>query len=295
MFEDLNNDGVQDAGEAGIAGVEITLTGTDDLGNPVSLTTTTDADGNYTFDYLLSGDYTVTETQPVGYLDGIDTAGDAGGDTTTSDTTTGVALDPGQDATGYTFGELPASSISGSVVDDFGNPIPDTTITLTGTDDLGNPVSLTVTTAADGTYSFDDLRPGTYTVTETQPVGYGDGGETAGTSGGDTSTDDVIAGIQKAQQAGRNRRHSARRCDRAIGAFKRTHSVFEHANGRVFVSTVGIAGQVTPKPSFGFLRVVVHIARCQIESFRRFFVRRPVEAASHQFCFESPIVWIFEI
>ena len=37
------------------------------------------------------------------------------------------------------------------------------------TDDLGNPVTLTTTTAADGTYSFSNLRPGVYKVTETQP------------------------------------------------------------------------------------------------------------------------------
>ena len=195
VYEDLNNNGIQDAGELGIAGVEVTLTGTDDLGNPVSLTTTTDADGNYLFDYLLSGDYTVTETQPAGYLDGIDTAGSEGGDTTTNDVISAVALDPGVDATDYDFGELLASSISGTVVDDFGNPIEGVEITLTGTDDLGNPVTLVTTTDVNGDYSFTDLRPGTYTVTETQPVGYGDGGETAGSTGGDDTVDDVISGI----------------------------------------------------------------------------------------------------
>ena len=195
VFDDLNNDGIQDAGELGIAGVTVELTGTDDLGNPVTLTATTDADGNYTFDNLLSGDYTVTETQPAGYLDGIDTAGTAGGDTTTNDVTSAVALDPGQDAIDYDFAEVQPSSISGSVVDDFGNPIENVTITLTGTDDLGNLVSLTTTTDVNGDYSFTDLRPGDYTVTETQPVGYGDGGETAGSAGGDDTVDDVISGI----------------------------------------------------------------------------------------------------
>ena len=33
VFEDVNNDGVVDAGEPGIAGVDVTLTGIDDLGN----------------------------------------------------------------------------------------------------------------------------------------------------------------------------------------------------------------------------------------------------------------------
>ena len=49
MFEDVNNDGVFDAGEPGIAGVDVTLTGTDDLGNAVDVTVQTDVNGDYAF------------------------------------------------------------------------------------------------------------------------------------------------------------------------------------------------------------------------------------------------------
>ena len=38
-----------DAGEVGVAGVDVTLTGTDDLGNPVDITVQTDVDGDYVF------------------------------------------------------------------------------------------------------------------------------------------------------------------------------------------------------------------------------------------------------
>ena len=195
VFEDDDNDGVQDVGEAPIEGVTVTLSGTDDLGNPVSATATTDVNGEYLFDGLRPGTYTVTETQPDGYLDGIDTAGTSGGDDAVNDVISAIDLAPFTDATGYDFGELPPSSIAGSVVDDLGDPIPGTTITLSGTDDLGNPVTATTTTDANGDYVFEDLRPGTYTVTETQPVGYGDGGETAGSTGGDDTVDDVISAI----------------------------------------------------------------------------------------------------
>ena len=85
VFEDLNNDGVQDPGEVGVAGVDVTLTGVDDLGNPVDVTVQTDVDGNYLFPDLRPSDatgYTITETQPAGLLDGIDTAGSLGGDAT---------------------------------------------------------------------------------------------------------------------------------------------------------------------------------------------------------------------
>ncbi len=44
VWLDENGDGVQDAGEAGIPNLVVTLTGTDVNGNPVSLTTYTDAE-----------------------------------------------------------------------------------------------------------------------------------------------------------------------------------------------------------------------------------------------------------
>ncbi len=195
VYDDANNDGVFDSTEAGVAGVEITLEGVDALGNTILLTTTTADDGSYTFSGLYTGVYTITETQPAGYFDGIDTAGSEGADMTTNDVQADIVLPVSTDATGYNFGELVPSSLSGTVTDDFGNPIEGVELTLTGADDLGNPVAVTATTDATGTYVFPDLRPGIYTITETQPVGYGDGGETAGTSGGDTITDDVIADI----------------------------------------------------------------------------------------------------
>ena len=101
-------------------------------------------------------------------------------------------LGAGVNGTENNFGELAPASITGLVYVDANNDgspagdtgIPGATVTLMGTDDLGNPVTLTTTTAADGTYSFSNLRPGTYKVTETQPVGYLDGKDSAGTSGG---------------------------------------------------------------------------------------------------------------
>ena len=195
VFEDTNNDGVQDPGEDGIENVTVELSGTDDLGNPVTASTTTNPDGTYTFPGLRPGDYTVTETQPTGYLDGIDTPGSEGGDDTVNDEISSITLLPFTDAVDYDFAEIPPASISGSVVDDFGNPIPNVQLDLSGTDDLGNPVTATTTTDPNGDYVFPDLRPGDYTVTETQPPGYGDGPETAGSTGGDTSVNDEISSI----------------------------------------------------------------------------------------------------
>ena len=92
---------------------------------------------------------------------------------------------------------LPPSSLSGVVFADFNNDgqvdfgehgIPGVPITVTGTDFLGNPVNLSQTTDSAGTYVFLNLRPGTYTITETQqPTGYTPGIVTAGTGGGSVS------------------------------------------------------------------------------------------------------------
>jgi fimbrial isopeptide formation D2 family protein/uncharacterized repeat protein (TIGR01451 family) len=203
VYNDVNNNGI-DNSEPGIGGVTITLTGTDDLGNPVTLTTTTDASGVYTFTNLRPGTYTVIETQPSGYFDGAESVGSAGGSVSSNDVIGNVTLSAGVAATGYNFGELLAARIAGFVYEDDDNDgvfdttengISGVTITLTGTDDLGNGVLLTTTTTVTGFYAFDDLRPGTYAVIETQPTGYFDGRDTAGTLGGDTSVNDRIASI----------------------------------------------------------------------------------------------------
>ncbi len=186
VFVDANNNGVKDSGEVGVLGVTVTLTGFDDLGNPVDLTTTTSASGDYNFANLRpsnSAGYTITETRPAGYLDGIDSVGSQGG-TLGDRTITGIVLDAGIAGANNNFGELAPGTVGGIVyidandngADDSGEGgVAGVVLTLTGVDDLGNPVSLTTTTAANGTYSFTGLRPsgtGGYTVTETPPAGY---------------------------------------------------------------------------------------------------------------------------
>jgi len=92
-------------------------------------------------------------------------------------------------------GVILVSTISGRVYadddqsDSFGGGegIGSVTLTLTGTDLYGNTVSTTVQTAADGTYTFANLPPSNatgYTITQTQPSGYFDYQETAGTASG---------------------------------------------------------------------------------------------------------------
>ena len=124
---------VDDTG-APIEGVTITLTGTDANGNTVSIETETDENGDYLFDDLIAGTYTVTETQPAAFDDGDDTPGSTGGDNTTNDVISDIELGPGEDSIDNDFEEiLPSASIAGTVIDDTGAPIEGVTITLTGT------------------------------------------------------------------------------------------------------------------------------------------------------------------
>jgi hypothetical protein len=110
VFADFNDDGQVDFGEQGIPGVPITLTGTDDLGDTVSLSQTTDGDGTYVFLNLRPGSYTITETQqPAGYTPGINSVGTGGG-TVSGAQFTGISLVAGEDAMNYNYGEQPAAT-----------------------------------------------------------------------------------------------------------------------------------------------------------------------------------------
>lgn len=219
VYEDLNGNGQPDPGEPGIAGVQIAISG------PVNQTTTTDASGNWSFT-VPPGSYTVVETQPAGYQPGITRAGSvtgagstagtvptsgagvlSGPNGSTANTIQAIVLAGGGFSINNNFGEVRAASLAGRVyVDEDHNgvyssneaPIGGVTVKLTGTDDLGNAVSLSTTTASAGVaggYVFDNLRPGTYSVAETQPDSFADGAETVGSAGGSSSVNDVISGV----------------------------------------------------------------------------------------------------
>jgi uncharacterized repeat protein (TIGR01451 family) len=111
VYVDRNNNGIRDAGEIGIPGVTIRLTGVDASGAAVNATVVTDASGNYRFTRMLPGTYTLTELQPGGFVDGIDRAGTAGG-SVSNDVISRIVLGPNQVATGYLFGEKGLAVIS---------------------------------------------------------------------------------------------------------------------------------------------------------------------------------------
>ena len=71
VWNDLNGNGLQDNGEPGIKGVVVKLT----MPNGTVLTTTTNANGNYSFTNLAPGTYTVTFVTPAYYNPTIENVG----------------------------------------------------------------------------------------------------------------------------------------------------------------------------------------------------------------------------
>jgi len=160
-FVDLDGDGVRDPNEPPLAGVTITLR--DPSGNVVA-TTVTGSNGTYVFSNVTPGNYTVNETDPSGFV-------------STTPNTVPVTLPPGGSASAN-FGDKPVGTVSGAVFEDLngngqqdpGEPgIRNTTVQLLNS---GGTVIATTTTNADGSYRFDNVAPGNYTVRETDPAGF---------------------------------------------------------------------------------------------------------------------------
>ena len=106
VYVDSNGDGAKSPVEQVLGGVEVRIQGTDVLGAPVDRVTYTAGDGSYTFDGLIGGEYTLTEIQPMFFLDGVDTPGSAGGTSDPTGDEIEFDLPVGVAATDYNFGEL---------------------------------------------------------------------------------------------------------------------------------------------------------------------------------------------
>jgi protocatechuate 3,4-dioxygenase beta subunit len=223
VYQDNNDNGVFDASESPIAGATIVLTGVNDLNQTVTLTAVTDPTGKYQFTGLRPGNYSLTETQPVGYLQGKTSVGTVDGtprgQLSGEDRIINITVDGCTSGINYNFGEILPASVSGYVYQDIGNgtpgspgyddgirqanepQIPGVTVTLTGVDHRGNAVTLTTTTGivpgqGAGYYEFKNLRPGTYTISETQPLGFLDGKDTPGTpTGSNAFINDRISNV----------------------------------------------------------------------------------------------------
>ena len=165
IYRDSNRSESKDASENVFQGVTVNLV--DASGNIVA-TTTTDADGNYSFSKLPAGDYTVKVVKD-GAIKDMDQTEDPDG---TKDNASGKisigADNPTQ--TGVNFGYNPNNIIKGSVYRDDNRSsslnsgeqgYEGQTVQLL--DENGNVIA-TTQTGADGSYSFEHLADGTYSV-----------------------------------------------------------------------------------------------------------------------------------
>ncbi len=187
VWVDMDNDGVQDATEAGLAGVIVNLLDAagqavlDGMGAPV--TRLTDANGNYLFDQLPPGSYMIEVVLPVGYQFSPQDAA-AATDATDSDVniTTGrtvvITLNPADDDRTWDAGVVPLTSIgdvvwrddNGDGVQDGGEPgVADVTVRLLNS---AGVTLQTTTTDINGNYLFDQLPPGDYAIEVELPDGY---------------------------------------------------------------------------------------------------------------------------
>lgn len=196
---DANENGRYEPGERLLADVTIRLL--DQAGREVAVTRT-DAEGRYAFVDIPPGTYSVVEDQPAGYFPGAARAGSAGGSVPSPNQIVDVVLASGQFATDYDFWEIAPAGLAGSVFADQdrdGRPDPGETglagVTLELFDRDGNWVART-STATDGSYRFENLEPGVYSIRQSQPSGYFQGGQLAGDFGGDATQTDRIETIR---------------------------------------------------------------------------------------------------
>lgn len=171
IFHDDDRNTLFEAGENGLAGITVTITGFDMFGNPVSETTTTDADGHFVFvvpegDYTLT--YSTTQTTAAGYPDA------------TTETSYTFHAYPGEnwyENTTFDFGVDYAGAIgdrvwndaNGDGIQDMGEVgLPGVTVSLYEVIDVGGTpteVFLGVTvTDENGNYLFEGLDDGDYAV-----------------------------------------------------------------------------------------------------------------------------------
>jgi len=113
VFRDFANDAAITAGDTGVLGVAITLTGTSFDGKTVTLAVNTDASGNFLFPFIPQGTYTVTRgAVSEAYLtNGSNSAGSQGGTITAPTVISSVSVPANTAALNYLFALIPQARV----------------------------------------------------------------------------------------------------------------------------------------------------------------------------------------
>ena len=170
-FNDLNGNGVKDSGEPGIANWDMALTFVGHAGHPVRdiiiAKTKTDANGAYSFRRLFPGIYKVSEFSQLGWTP-----------TTAPELTVTLPGSKSNQNFGNRLVTQPnKASVWGVKFNDInGNGINNGEPGLSGwtikLKNITTDVELTTTTNANGWYSFTNLNPGSYQVSEVVQSGW---------------------------------------------------------------------------------------------------------------------------
>jgi hypothetical protein len=172
VFVDQNQNRKLEAEEEGVEGIVVTLTGKTKNGEPVNMTTTTNARGYYVFGYIEAGTYSVIEGATPGYLDAAEQIGTRGG-RVGADRFENVTVSASKPGDFYNFGEYRPGVIQGQIYIDYDRDgvldrkdglIANVTVTLNGINDLGEVTNESVMTDYKGKYRFENLRPGMYSI-----------------------------------------------------------------------------------------------------------------------------------
>jgi protocatechuate 3,4-dioxygenase beta subunit len=207
VWHDVDEDGIQDGNEVGVAGITVTLYNS--INNAVVGATVTDAYGYYKFNPLSPGSYYVGFSLPANYVFTGDDAGSDDGLDSDADEASGltglytiVAGDSNMSVDAGIYVPSPVSACLGDRVwmDMNANGIQDGSelgvagVTVTLYNNAGEPISTTITNS-NGIYSFCSLTPGTYSVGFSKPIGYILSPDNQGSDDGLDSDADPITGM----------------------------------------------------------------------------------------------------
>jgi large repetitive protein len=136
VYVDQNGNGHREGSEHPVAGVEVKLAGTDDLGQTIERTTRTDSQGAYVFADLPPGTYTVTENRPTFFA--TDTSSTPTDETTPSDPSRLITLVEGASVTDSHFAEKGPALSYLSIRDLFASNHPESVLVIVngGTNDV---------------------------------------------------------------------------------------------------------------------------------------------------------------
>lgn len=163
VFEDLNGNGNKDGGEPGLAGWTVSLS------NRVTASTITDDGGNYVFNGLPSGQYTVSQTLKSGWQQSAPPSGTYSVSLGTGDTTSGIAKD---------FGDFRPNSITIRKYEDRDGNFATTNDRVLRSwnlrlySDSINVSTLDSSVASAATLVVTNLNPGKYIVAEADSTGW---------------------------------------------------------------------------------------------------------------------------